>query len=130
MLAALQYGTPAIPHSGCEGRGGNLNTSRTGETVSRRATPRLGEPGSPSRRGATLARDPISLRGRASGIPAEHPRSHEPCAGRGTAVRAGAEKGGGGAVGPSPSPKAGREGVGRRFAAGDPRRCADAGRRL
>src|SRR2546425_10491090 len=40
MLAALQYGSAAIPHTECLGKRRNLNTSRTGETVSDRARPR------------------------------------------------------------------------------------------
>ena len=39
MLAALQYGSAAIPHTECLGKRRNLNTSRTGETVSDRARP-------------------------------------------------------------------------------------------
>src|SRR5438094_5582994 len=39
MLAVLQYRTPAIPHTECLGKRRNLNTSRTGETVSDRARP-------------------------------------------------------------------------------------------
>src|SRR5438552_13055657 len=42
MLAALQYRTPAIPHTECLGKRLNLNTSRTGETVSDRARPGRG----------------------------------------------------------------------------------------
>jgi len=37
MLAVLQYRTPAIRHTECLGKRRNLNTSRTGETVSDRA---------------------------------------------------------------------------------------------